>query len=200
MLPLGKRHVGTLWFIISWDCLRPTLLQNKKSLIWKKAWLLKNILQKSGVILFQVTLHVLFRENLNQPSLSPSGFIHFPGGKTKLQRGNFTYRGWQSSWMTEQGFRSNSFKTEPQTKESSGRAIFVVKSIILKYTLSTYYYVQKRRRESLNYVSHDHLQRQNVGNLPTEGCSPRGSGVLWGGGQLCHSLALCRSHNGTHPY
>lgn len=106
---------------------------------------------------------MLFRENLNQPSLSPSGSTRFPGGKTKLQRGNFTYRGGQSSWTTEQGFRSHSFKTEPQTKESSGRAIFVVKSIIPKYTPNTHYYMQERRRESLNHVSHDHLQRQTRG-------------------------------------
>lgn len=141
---------------------------------------------------------MLFRENLSRPSLSPSGSTRFPGGKTKLQRGNFTYRGGQSSWTTEQGFRSHSFKTEPQTKESSGRAIFVVKSIIPKYTPNTHYYMQERRRESLNHVSHDHLQRQTRGQC-TSRRALRGSGVRWGAGRLCRSLALCRSHSRTHP-
>ena len=41
--------------------------------------------------------------------------------------------------MTEPGLKSNSFETKPKTKRGSGRAIFRVKGIILKCTLSTYF-------------------------------------------------------------
>lgn len=98
--------------------------------------------------------------------------------------------------MAEQGFKCNSFKTKPKTKGGWRRVTFIVKGIILKCTLSTYYAREGMWENLFSAVNHHALlafsSNRTWENLWVGRCSQRGNVVLWGGGQSPRPfLPLC---------